>query len=181
MCVILNNMCCFCYRHSCRYLKVLSSTGGTHCLLNNVMASRITYPMLLCRQGCIYIFLWKLWWFLLIDKSDPFLHYQQLSSNEVTFRQERLYVNKLNIILVQVCCKFSLFSSLWQFTRSSNFSEFDVPFLPTVMLCVFLCLMAHRCNRSWNMSGLPGGHRSSLILLQLQRVVKQYVKIVWLY
>jgi exportin-1 len=26
----------------------------------------------------------------------------QLSSNEVTFRQERLYVNKLNIILVQV-------------------------------------------------------------------------------
>jgi len=55
---------------------------------------------------------------MVVDKSDPFefflfalpfLCYQQLSSNEVTFRQERLYVNKLNIILVQVSCKFSPF------------------------------------------------------------------------
>ena len=38
-----------------------------------------------------------------------------------------------------------------------------------------------QCYRSWNMSGLPGGHPSSLILLQQQRVVKQYVKIAWLY
>ena len=47
---------------------------------------------LLYASGAIYI----------MESSLKFCSFLQLSSNEVTFRTDRLYVNKLNIILVQV-------------------------------------------------------------------------------
>ncbi|KAJ0464334.1 putative importin-beta domain, armadillo-like helical [Helianthus annuus] len=60
------------------------------------------------------------WNVLPVEQRDGMKNYisdviVKLSSNEVSFRQERLYVNKLNIILVQVsyftcfpcCCQFS--------------------------------------------------------------------------
>lgn len=57
---------------------------------------------------------------------------------------------------------------------------------PALIWCfVFWYICSHgaslQWNRSWNMSGLLDGHPSYLILLQLQRVVKLYVKIAWLY
>jgi hypothetical protein len=35
---------------------VSSSTGGTRCLLNSVMALKTTYQMLLCRQELVSVF-----------------------------------------------------------------------------------------------------------------------------
>lgn len=49
----------------------------------------------------IFLF-WCDYWFLVLYFNS--LISGQLSSNEASFRSERLYVNKLNIILVQVVC-----------------------------------------------------------------------------
>ena len=96
---------------------MLLSTGGMYYLLSNVMGSRTMSLMLSCRFFIQYaskshliilqLFIMKKLFILNCSSFQAltlsiYSTFVQLSSNEVSFRRERLYVNKLNIILVQV-------------------------------------------------------------------------------